>query len=149
MQTGMSFPAASFSEKNRDGALRALGRNISFIQIGVMGGAARLSKSARELLARYRQTLTVPCCRMQTLLRDYRLRKLDLVVIDTEGADWMVARQLPLMALKPRLIYMEHDHLPLRERLACRQRLTAAGYRVRLDRRRRENLLAVARYGLG
>jgi FkbM family methyltransferase len=123
----------------------ALGVSTIMPHRGVLGGAVRLKQQTQKIINAYKRTLTVPCLRLPTLLRKYNVQKIDLLMIDTEGADWMIARQLPLEKYRPRLVYLEYDHLQNCERTACIRHLQKAGYRVRLDQRRQELLAELYR----
>lgn len=107
--------------------------------IGRYAGSMRADVVAA--LDLHRQTLCVPCCTMATLLREQNVDKVDALVIDTEGADWMVLRQFPIERYRPRVVYMEVQHLPRHEKLECCVFLSKAGYQLRVDQQC-ENLLA-------
>ena len=72
----------------------------------------------------------VSCISVETLLRKHEIDRIDVVLIDTEGYDYEIIRQLDLGELQPRIVIYEEKHLSLRDRNAARQRLTAAGYTV-------------------
>ncbi|MCX6929286.1 MAG: FkbM family methyltransferase [Verrucomicrobia bacterium] len=48
---------------------------------------------------------------LQTLLQRNAIRDLDLLVIDTEGHEWVILRQLRFATLKPKVIIVEFKHL--------------------------------------
>lgn len=54
-------------------------------------------------------TIEVPCCRLGTLFAEHGITRIDLMVVDVEGADWMVVRQLSLNDDRPMLVYLEYD----------------------------------------
>ena len=56
------------------------------------------------------------------------------IIIDTEGADWMVVRQLDLEHYRPRLVYLEYVHLSPYEQIACANHFRNHGYRIYLDK---------------
>ncbi len=58
---------------------------------------------------------------------DLGLDRLDLLLIDTEGHDWVVLQQVDL---RPRLIVYEHYHLGPADRQAARDHLTGRGYEL-------------------
>jgi FkbM family methyltransferase len=72
----------------------------------------------------------VPCLTFESLCARNGLERLDLVLIDTEGFDWEIVRQIDLERLRPRLLVYEHYHLGPGEREACRAHLRRAGYEV-------------------
>jgi FkbM family methyltransferase len=71
---------------------------------------------------------TVPCLRVETLLRNHAIEHTDLLVIDTEGWDWRVLRQFDLGRLRPWLILVEHQHLTDEEKRATYEALARGGY---------------------
>ncbi|MDE1901577.1 MAG: FkbM family methyltransferase [Alphaproteobacteria bacterium] len=85
----------------------------------------------------------VPCCRLNTLLARHQITKIDLMVVDVEGADWMVVRQLSLDDYRPRLVYLEYAHLSGYEKTACAAHFRNHGYRIYIDQHEAENFLAV------
>ena len=56
--------------------------------------------------------------------------RVDVYLIDTEGHDAKIVRQIDLEAAPPALIIYEHEHLEYGERESCMDRLLCAGYRV-------------------
>jgi FkbM family methyltransferase len=106
-------------------------------------GNVNMAEDMKPLLQCHSQTLEAPCCRLPILLKTHHVAKIDLLVIDTEGADWMVARQLPLDIYKPRIVYLEYAHLSSYEHVACSQHFRNHGYRVFIEKGDAENFLAV------
>lgn len=111
---------------------------------GVIGGNHNLPPEALEVMERYKRTLEVPCLTLSTLLAREKVQKIDLFVVDTEGADWMVTRQLDLKTYRPRLVYIEYNHLSAYEKTACIYHFRNHGYRVYIDACEQENFLAIA-----
>lgn len=95
------------------------------------------------IVRQYQRSLNVPCMRLSTLLKEHAVSRIDLVVIDTEGSDWMIVRQLPLETYRPRLVYLEYNHLTPYEQLACARHFQNHGYRTYFDKNNGENFLAV------
>ena len=54
---------------------------------------------------------TLPGITLMGLFERHRIRDMDLLHIDTEGADWMILRQLDLKRYRPRVILYERKHL--------------------------------------
>lgn len=96
-----------------------------------------------EMVARNISVIEVPCCRLKTLLIKHATTKIDLLVIDAEGADWMIARQLDLETYQPRVVYLEYDHLTDYEKIACAHHFRNHGYRLYLDQVKGENFMAI------
>jgi FkbM family methyltransferase len=70
----------------------------------------------------------VECLRFETLCRRHGVERLDLLLIDTEGYDLEVLRQVDLSRLRPRLVIYEHTHLDSNGRSEALGRVVAAGY---------------------
>lgn len=120
----------------------ALGISTMMPDRGVIGCYAEgLSAEDAAVFNSCKRVVRVPCCTMETLLRAQNVEKVDALVIDVEGADWMVLRQFPIERYRPRVVYMEIDHLPQKEKLETFTFLSKAGYQLRVDEMR-ENLLA-------
>ena len=109
---------------------------------GVISGKG-ISEGVAQLIKRYTKTIDVPCCKLTTLFATHQITALDLMVIDAEGADWMVVRQLSLDNYRPRLVYLEYNHLSDYEKTACAAHFHNYGYRIYLDQNNAENFLAV------
>ncbi len=54
---------------------------------------------------------TLPGITLMNLFEKHRLKKIDLLHIDTEGADFQILRQLDLERYRPRVILYERRHL--------------------------------------
>src|SRR6266446_2198869 len=65
-----------------------------------------------------------------SLVARYKVPRIDLIVIDTEGYDLEILRQLDLLRFKPDLIVYEHKHLNELERTIAADLLIANGYSV-------------------
>jgi FkbM family methyltransferase len=85
--------------------------------------AAQLGASADRIIAE-----KVPCLRVDTLLQGHGIKRLDLLVIDTEGWDWKILRQFDLNLLRPKLILYEHQHLSEEDRKSAQQFLRLYDY---------------------
>jgi len=111
---------------------------------GMLGGVTRNTEVDYETkILPHRQTLNVPCARLTTYLDRHNVTAVDCMVIDTEGADWMVARQLPLDRFHPKLVYLEFAHLSVYEKTACAEHFRNHGYRIYIEAETEENFLAI------
>jgi FkbM family methyltransferase len=72
---------------------------------------------------------SVRCLRIETLVRQHGLDRLDLLQIDAEGADGEILRTCGLGRLRPSAIHYEHAHLGREEREQCWELLVREGYR--------------------
>lgn len=88
----------------------------------------------------YIVTESVNCLSLATLLDRHQVRRVDLVMIDTEGYDFEIIRQLDFDRLSPRVLLYEHKHLSARDRKQCEALLAGTGY---ILRRHFSNTLAI------
>ncbi|MGH8602736.1 MAG: FkbM family methyltransferase [Gammaproteobacteria bacterium] len=72
----------------------------------------------------------VKCLSFTSLLAKHGVRKIDLLLIDAEGYDYEILKQVDFKRLPPAIIRYEHKHLSRAHRLACERSLTAHGYVV-------------------
>jgi FkbM family methyltransferase len=72
----------------------------------------------------------VACISYETLLRKYDISKVDLILIDTEGSDLEVLRQIDFKRHRPQLLIYEHKHLSSSNAGAAVDLLASQDYRV-------------------
>ncbi|MDE1901440.1 MAG: FkbM family methyltransferase [Alphaproteobacteria bacterium] len=120
----------------------AFGTSTLMPDRGKMAGIGMPADIA-QIVKHNTMTTEVPCCRLNTLLARHQITKIDLMVVDVEGADWMVMRQLSLDDYRPRLVYLEYTHLSGYEQIACAAHFRNHGYRIYIDQNEAENFLAV------
>ena len=89
----------------------------------VLGHAHEIPDIERRLV-----TTEVDCLTADALLERHRVDRLDLVLVDVEGADARVLSGLDLERWRPRLVAYEHYHLAADVRASCRARLERHGY---------------------
>ena len=70
----------------------------------------------------------VPCITFRSLCERHGLDRFDLLLIDTEGYDWEIIKQVDLASYRPTLLIYEHYHLPAGVRTECREHLEGLGY---------------------
>jgi FkbM family methyltransferase len=87
----------------------------------------------------YLVTEQVQCISFNTLVEKYGVKKIDLLLVDTEGYDYGVIQQINFARLKPAIIVYEHKHLSRQDKQACAELLKRNGY---LLERRLGNTLA-------
>lgn len=100
-----------------------------------------LIKKFPGLEAQHIQEISVPCITLQNLLNNKQITHIDLVVIDTEGADWMIAQQLDLESYHPELICIEHTSLSNDDKASCLRHFIIHGYSAYLCLEDMENFL--------
>ena len=70
----------------------------------------------------------VPCLTFDSLCTKHGLEQVDLLLLDTEGYDYEILRQINFSVHRPVLVIYEHYHLAPSDRAACRARMHEAGY---------------------
>jgi FkbM family methyltransferase len=88
--------------------------------------------SADEILDLDRRLVstTVPSMTFESLCRKHHVRELDLLLIDTEGYDHELLRQIDLSVRRPTLLIYEHFHLLADQRADCQDLVRGAGYEL-------------------
>lgn len=79
-------------------------------------------------LRKYMIEQNVECVSFSTLLDRNAVATVDVLVIDTEGFDYQVVKQVDFDRIQPHIIVYEHKHLSRPDRLACRDLLKNQGY---------------------
>lgn len=72
----------------------------------------------------------VKCLSFNSLLEKHEVRKIELLLIDAEGYDYEIIKQVDFKRLPPAMVCYEHKHLSRAHRLACERSLTTNGYVV-------------------
>ncbi len=98
----------------------------SFSLDSVLSHRAEIPDIAQRIVRTNVRSLT-----FESLLRRHAAGRVDLVVVDTEGYDWEVVRQIDLAATVPKLLIYEHFHLSPEDRVACRRHVASFGYDVK------------------
>ena len=70
----------------------------------------------------------VACVSLGSLLKKYHVQKLDLLLIDTEGYDYQILKQLDLDVVRPELVLYEHQYINQIEKDECEKRFKKHGY---------------------
>jgi FkbM family methyltransferase len=70
----------------------------------------------------------VPTLTFDSLCRKHQVQRVDLLLVDTEGYDDEVLRNVDWDVHRPRLVVYEHYHLALADRARTRAALEALGY---------------------
>ena len=78
-------------------------------------------------------TELVRCTTLQKLLDKYQLTLFDLLILDTEGHDYEIIKQVEALQHKPRVIIFEHKFLSTLDLQACLKSLRHWGYRINAD----------------
>jgi FkbM family methyltransferase len=69
----------------------------------------------------------------ESLLADYKIEKVDLLMIDTEGFDYEIIKLFKIEKTAPQMIIFEHSHLSDTDYSECTRHLIKNGYSVKKD----------------
>ena len=98
-------------------------------ETGVLGRSspnAETTAALRTLL----QPVTVQCRTMQNLLAEYKVEKVDILQIDTEGYDYIILKLFDFARFRPGLVHYEHQHLNMADAEAAETLLRSHGYEL-------------------
>ena len=76
---------------------------------------------------------TIQCTTLKKLLNKHHISALDLLLVDTEGHDFVVVKQIGDLEFRPRIVVFEHKLLSRSDFKACIDRLRALGYQLHAD----------------
>jgi FkbM family methyltransferase len=76
---------------------------------------------------------SVQCITLKSLGERHHLDSLDILLVDTEGYDYEIVRQIPQLHDPPKVVLFEHKHLSKSNYLACIQMLRALKYDLHAD----------------
>lgn len=85
------------------------------------------------------QQIDVPCAPLPEIVQGAGLEQVDVIVVDVEGYDHEIIRQVDLAAWKPHTIIFEYKHIPPADLEEVCDRLVEAGYHLDRDH---EDILA-------
>jgi FkbM family methyltransferase len=100
--------------------------------------ADQLGSFNRDVITRHREQIpdienyiieeSVACISWETLIRTHSISQIDLILIDTEGYDLTILRQIDFRRFSPRLVIYEQKHLTANDKTAARELLYSHGY---------------------
>jgi FkbM family methyltransferase len=96
----------------------------SFSRNHVLRKAAGLPDCERRLI-----DTEVHCLTFESLCRKHGIKDLDLLLIDAEGYDYEIVKQVDFGTYRPRLLAYEHCHLAAVDREACKTMLESSDTR--------------------
>lgn len=67
---------------------------------------------------------------LKNIIEKYQVKKIDLIMIDTEGYDFEIMKTIPFEFIKPGVIIYEHSHLNETVKTECSDFLIKLGYRL-------------------
>jgi len=97
----------------------------SFSRETVLNHASHIPDVERRLVSR-----SVPTLTFESLCERHRVGRLDLLVIDTEGYDWRILRDIDFGRRRPQVLVYEHYHLSSEDQAECVEYLTSNGYQT-------------------
>ncbi len=116
-------------------------RDFYYIQEGVEhlpGWSRGLGSFYRDVLLKHKRVIPdieqyivhrkVQCISLTSLLAKHRVGSVDLLMMDTEGYDFELLKQVDFSRIMPKVIVYEHKHLSRSDRYACRTMLAEHGY---------------------
>ena len=86
-------------------------------------------KSIDELIT----TEEVNCISLNELFLKHKIKKIDLLVIDVEGNELSIIRQLPNIQFKPKVIFFESKHLEKDDFFEITKIISELGYVYKLN----------------
>jgi FkbM family methyltransferase len=87
-----------------------------------------VEKHMADELDKYIIEMPVEAVPLATVLERQQVPRIDVLLIDTEGYDWQVLRQLDLSRYSPYIIFFEHKFLSPEDKAASREFLS--GYEI-------------------
>ena len=72
----------------------------------------------------------VKCVTLENLIQKHDVQRIDVFVVDTEGYDFEIIKQIDFERFKPSIIVYEHTHLNNDEKYECKRYLRKIGYTV-------------------
>lgn len=97
--------------------------------VGVPYWANQLASTKREVIAGHADRIPgldelivaedVPCRTLESIVHEFGLPRLDLLVSDTEGYDFEVIKQIDQLPHRPQFIHFESLHLPPSDLQSC------------------------------
>ena len=140
-QMGLEFENVAITEKNgKCDFFRFPIRHSKFSHL--MGGGGLSSLTEDNLLKRrwripfVRKIMIkekVPSMTLNGLLQKHNVKKIDLLIIDAEGHDDKILKQLDFNLWKPAIVVFEHNNINKNKRNYCEHLLKLHSYRVERD----------------
>ena len=90
-----------------------------------------LEKHLPEVLRGAVKSQIVESLSVATLLQRHNMSLVNMIHIDTEGADYLILNQFDFCKLRPEIVLFEHKHLPRDQKVAALSLMQKQGYRVR------------------
>ncbi|MEM4260466.1 MAG: FkbM family methyltransferase [Candidatus Woesearchaeota archaeon] len=75
----------------------------------------------------------VACITFEDLIKKHRFKKIDILVLDTEGYDFEILKSIDFNNFKPKIIIFEFVHLKKNDFIECRRILRQNGYKLFIE----------------
>lgn len=128
------FENAALSDKQETRTLYRIQEGLDFLPAWCHGLATfhldvlLTHKWAIPNIEDYVVTERVNCLTLASLLHQHSVKKIDLLVIDTEGHDYNIIKQIDFEALKPKILLFEHQYLSVQQKADCERLLQERHY---------------------
>ncbi len=96
-------------------------------------GGRRISEEEFRTIQKHVVKQSVTACTLGGLVERNSVKKIDILVIDAEGYDYRILRQLDFRRYQPSLIQIEYVNLSVAEQAAAVSLLKSQGYRLRIE----------------
>ena len=67
---------------------------------------------------------------LKSLILKYKVKKINLIMIDTEGYDFKIIKTIPIEFIEPDVIIYEHSHFNETVKNECQDFLLKLGYKL-------------------
>jgi len=100
-----------------------------------IGGLSSLNRNHLEQhlnpkLHKWISSIQVKAMSVKTMLEKNKISKIDLLVIDTEGYDYVILKQIDFSYIHPKIVIFEKKHLKNNEASEAKKRMQNYGYIV-------------------
>lgn len=130
----LNFENVAISDKNEIREFFRIKEDLDFLPAWCHGlGTFHLDvllthRWAIPNIAEYVITEQVNCIPFPALLEKHSITHIDLLLIDTEGHDYEIIRQVDFARLRPKIIVYEHQYISSNDRRQCEHALKEKGY---------------------
>lgn len=132
----LAFENVAISDRAERREFYRVRENLAFLPEWVNG----LGTFDREVLMSHKWAIpdldqyvvkeSIECISFQQLLQKYQIEKIDLLLVDTEGFDYDILKQVDFETLAPEILLYEHQYIDRLKRKLLEKRLIERGYRL-------------------
>lgn len=110
----------------------ALGLNPHF-ELLASADRAHITGLMGPRIEPYLREIAVPCLSLADAIQESSISHVDVLVVDAEGHDWVILKQIDFQTIAPMIVLYEHAHLSPADRLDCARMFEQHGYQVTED----------------